>query len=351
MNTKYIVLFSLIFIALFSFVQCKSDKNEKTDNTKIANLNVVNVKTCPIIQEDRQQTIDVLGVVLSETEARPAFKTGGVINKVYVSEGQYVKKGQLIATLLMNEIDAQVRQAEEGLSKAERDVKRVKNLYADSVATTEQLQNVTTAFEVAKKTVEIAKFNRNFSEVRSPINGRVVKQIMHDGEIVGPGNPVCGIMGVGNADWKINAGLVDKDWARVKKGDAVTVRMDAYPTQTFNGKITDKTSIGGNASGTFDIEVKLNQNPANLAAGLITKLVIHPTTTEKMTTIPIEALVKSNGNYADAFTIVDGKAKKLHLTISKLLGDKVAIIHGLEGVDKIITTGAMYLEEGDLVKE
>lgn len=340
-----------IILVFLAFTQCKQPHPNNTIGANTDVLNIVNVKTAAVIHGNIDQSVDVLGVVLSETEARPSFKTGGVINRVYVEEGQYVKKGQLIATLLMNEIDAQVRQAEEGLSKAERDVNRVKNLYADNVATIEQLQNVTTALEVAKKTVEIAKFNRNYSECRSPINGRVVKLIMHNGEIVGPGNPICGIMGIGNADWKINAGLVDKDWARVKIGDPVIVTMDAYPSKTFDGKITEKSSIGGNASGTFDVEIKLKQNPPNLAAGLISKLRIMPSTNEKMTTIPIEALVNSNGRSAEAFTIIDGKAKKIRLTISKLLGDKVAIINGLEGVNSVVTTGSMYLEEGDLVKE
>ena len=65
--------------------------------------------------------------------------------------------------------------------------------------------------------------------------------------------------------------------------------------------------------------------------------------------MPLESLVRSNGNKAIAFTVVGGKAKKLNLTISKLLGDKVSIIGGLDGVKEIVTTGAMYLEEGDKV--
>ena len=111
-----------IILVFLAFTQCKQPHPNNTIGTNSDSLNIVNVKTAAVIHGNIDQSVDVLGVVLSETEARPSFKTGGVINRVYVEEGQYVKKGQLIATLLMNEIDAQVRQAEEGLSKAERDV-------------------------------------------------------------------------------------------------------------------------------------------------------------------------------------------------------------------------------------
>lgn len=344
-----ITLMSLTALLLIS--SCKGEKKAPASQETKTDLTIVSVKTSPVVHENEAGTIDVLGIVMSESDAKPAFKTGGVIDKVYFEEGQYVKKGQLLATLLMDEIDAQVRQAEEGLAKADRDMKRVKNLYADSVATSEQMQNVTTAYEVASRTVEIAQFNRRYSEVRAPIDGRVIKQIMHNGEITGPGTPVCAIMGTGSKDWKIMAGLVDKDWAKVKVGDAVNVKFDAYPNQLFSGKITDKSSVGGNASGTFDVEVKLNINPAALAAGLTSKLSIIPSTREKLTTIPIEALVKSNGMKGEAFTVVNGKAVKIYLTIARLLGDKVAISAGLDGVDNVVTTGSMFLEEGDSVKE
>lgn len=344
-GTKLLSLSALLLLS-----SCKGEKKPAANIEAKADLTIVPVKTSPVTQENEAGSIEALGIMMSEAEAKPAFKTGGVIDKVYFEEGQYVTKGQLLATLLMDEIDAQVRQAEEGLSKADRDMKRVKNLYADSVATAEQMQNVTTAFEVASRTVEIARFNRRYSEVRAPIAGRIIKQIMHSGEITGPGTPVCAIMGTGTKDWKIMAGLVDKDWARVKVGDIVNVRLDAYPNRLYTGRVTDKSSVGGNASGTFDIEVKLNDNPASLAAGLIAKLSILPSTKERMTTIPIEALVKTNGSSGEAFTVVDGKAVKIYLTIAKLLGDKVAVSAGLDGVDNVVTTGSMYLEEGDKVK-
>lgn len=341
---KYITI--IIAITGICFFACKSDQ-ELVATKSLPSQTRVKIHDVASIQESDH--IKVLGIVMSEAEARPSFKTGGIIRKTYVKEGDMVAKGQLLATLEMDEIDAQVKQADEGLAKALRDKNRVANLYKDSVATLEQFQNVNTAYEVAKRTAEIAAFNRKHSEVRAPISGKVVKQIMYGGEVTGPGNPIFAILGVGKADWVIKAGLTDRDWARVKINDQVNISLDAYPGQTFKGYVSEKSSVGGNASGTFDVHIRFANQPQNLAAGLVSQLTIISQNKENFTVIPIEALIKSNGKTASVFTALNGKAKLVDIQISKLLGDKVAVASGLEGISNVITIGAMYLEEGDQI--
>ena len=338
-----------VFASLTLLLSCSGDKPIVPAKDKIISETVV--KTVPVEIADPQGRISALGFVTSESEARPSFKTGGVIHKTYTKEGDFVKKGQLLATLVMDEIEAQVRQAEEALNKAERDMRRVKNLYADSVATLEQYQNVTTAYEVALETVEIARFNRQYSEVRAPISGKIVKQIMKSGEIAGPGTPVCAIMGTGQNDWKLKAGLIDKDWARVRENDKAEIYLDAYPGQVFKGKVTAKSSLGGQADGTFDVDVDFENFPENLAAGLKANVYIYAKSSSTLPVIPIDALVRTDGKKADIFTIDNGKAKKIEVEIEKISGDKVSVKSGLEGIGKVVTIGAVYLEEGEKIRD
>ena len=342
--------FSIIFFAILGlcFFACQSTDKKEEKSQKMQLFSAV-VKTYSVTEQSENNQIKVLGIITSESEVKPSFKTGGVIRQTYVKEGDIIKKGQLLATLEMDEIDAQVRQAEEGLKKSERDLVRVKNLYKDSVATLEQVQNATTVFELTKRNTQIAKFNRSYSVIRSSIDGKVIKQIMFKGEITGPGNPIYAILGIGSKDWVIKAGLTDRDWARVTQEDTVTITMDAYPDRSFVGYIANKSSVGGNASGTFDVEIRFKENTPILAVGLIANVNISMTKSVTHKIIPIEALVKTDGNTAYAYTIKNGLAKRIKLTIAKLLGDKVAISNGLEGIEMVVTTGAMYLEEGDKV--
>ena len=108
-----------------------------------------------------------MGKLASKEELKLSFKTGGIISEIFVDEGQTVKKGQVLAKLNLSEIQAQVNQAILGLDKAERDYRRANNLYKDSVVTLEQLQNTTTALDIAKSNVKIAEFNLQFSTIKA----------------------------------------------------------------------------------------------------------------------------------------------------------------------------------------
>lgn len=325
--------------------------SEKTQEVKEKSVfdDRMTVKTTHLESLNSADEIEALAVVISENEAKPSFKTGGVIARTFVKEGDLVRKGQLLATLHMQEIDASVAQALQAVSKAERDLARVKNLYADSVATLEQFQNAGTALDFAKKNQEIAEFNKQYSEVRSPIQGKVVKQILHEGEVTGPGTPVFAILGIGQADWKVMAGLIDKDWARIQVGDAAIVRLDAYPGESLEAKVSDKSVIGGDASGRINIELKMTSKPGGLAAGMVGKVNIKPRISTQSAYLPVEAITRANGRKATVFKNDGGKVISQVVSIGEISNGLIQIFDGVDSSDEIITTGAMYLENGDSI--
>ncbi|MBK8506032.1 MAG: efflux RND transporter periplasmic adaptor subunit [Saprospiraceae bacterium] len=308
------------------------------------------VKTAAVEQDSLLATIKSMGVIVSKTEGKPAFKTGGVVDRTYFKEGDFVRQGQLLATLLKTEIDAQVRQAEEVVIKSERDLQRVSNLHADSVATLEQVQNASTALQVAQQNQTIAQFNQQYSEARSPTSGKIVQQLLHEGEIAGPGQPVYVILGVANQDWRVKTGLIDRDWSQIKRGDLAVINLDAYPGEMYEAIVSDKAVVAGDASGTLDIELIFKKQPPSLAAGMICKVQMAPGAAKMQTTIPIEALVNTNGLQATVFVIdLQGKAKIIPIIITRVLGARVIVEPGLEGIDQVVTIGAVYLEEGDQI--
>ena len=110
------------------------------------------------------QVIKTSGQLTTNDETILGFKTSGIVSSILVKEGDFVKKGQLLATLDLREINALVSQARHGYEKAQRDFRRVQNLYRDSVVTLEQLQNAETGLAVAKEQLEAA----NLTEVFHP---------------------------------------------------------------------------------------------------------------------------------------------------------------------------------------
>ncbi|NJO25094.1 MAG: biotin/lipoyl-binding protein [Bacteroidia bacterium] len=113
-----------------------------------------------------------------------------MIDNVFADEGQYIKKGQLLASLKSTEIASQVAQAQLAVDKAERDYQRALNLYKDSVATLEQLQNAKTGLEIVRQSLQQASFNQQYANIYAPSDGFVAKRLLNPGEIAAPGSPV-----------------------------------------------------------------------------------------------------------------------------------------------------------------
>lgn len=346
---KPMKLLMLPFILLMIACGAAEDKNTPEPVATTKPLNVFYIRTAQVKQSNVNDVIHVTGVVQSDAEAKPSFKTGGVIARMYVKEGDMVRKGQLLAQLNLTEIEAQATQAQYALDKAERDLRRVDNLYRDSIATLEQWQNATTAVDVAKKTLQIAQFNVAYSQVHAPIDGKVIKQLMEEGEITGPGIPVYYIMGVRQADWKLVAGLTDKNWGKIKTGDKAKVTLDAYPEWIIETQVKRLSDVANPLSGTLDVELNIPTADKRIAAGMLAHVEIIPTTKSEYTIIPVEALVSSNGRTGVVYIPKDNKAEKRIVRIQEFHGEEVAILSGLEGVTEVITAGSGFLEDGDAI--
>jgi len=122
---KKIQLLSLI-AAISVLYACNEEDKSKNS---LGETDVIPVKISTVSALGLPRKISATGLVSTENEARYAFKIGGVINRVLVEEGQFFKKGQLLATLNSTEIAAGLEQASLNVDKTQRDYTRAVNLY------------------------------------------------------------------------------------------------------------------------------------------------------------------------------------------------------------------------------
>jgi len=338
-------MYSFLIISLL--VSC--GKKQETKKALIED-DIVAVKLADVSQANSTEVLKASGLVASLEEARLSFKTGGIIERIYVKEGQNVRKGQLLATLNLTEINAQVQQANENVQKSERDLKRLTNLYRDSVATLEQVQNLTTALNVTKQFLEIATYNQGYSKIYASTNGVIVKKLMNEGELAGPGAPVFFMNASGANDWVMKVGIADKDWTRLHIGDRASVKLDAFPEITFTASVSNLSQGPDVNSGLYQAELKLNIQGKKIATGLFGNAQIIPSIVKKYISIPIDAIVEGNGDEAFVYVVADGKARKMPILLVGIDNTKAFIGSGLAGITQVITDGSAYLVEGNRVR-
>lgn len=314
----------------------------------------VPVKVQALVKQEVSPTIQTSGLFTTDDETYLAFKTGGVVEKIFVREGDAIRVGQLLATLNLTEIDAQVAQAKLVLEKAKRDFARAENLYKDSVATLEQYQNARTGYEVAQKQFDAATFNRTHSEIRALANGYVLRKLANEGQVIAPGTPVFQTNGASQSDWKLRVGVSDREWASINVGDKATVVTDAMDNRSLDAVVTRKAEGTDVMSGSFTLELTIKNGDPVLASGLFGRATIRASRTQHAWSIPYDALLDGNAQTGYVFVTNDLKVvEKVKVIVGSIGHDTVLILSGLEGKQHLVISGSAYLKDGssiDVVK-
>ncbi len=338
---RKIALFTSFLLVLASCMQ-----EEKKSAPEAAPVRVTLTKAQTIAYKI---PVHASGILTTSSQMKLSFKTGGIIKKVYAKEGTSVKKGKVLARLDLAEIDATVQQARIGAEKAERDLKRAKNLYADSVATLEQYENAQSAFEFAKSQLRIASFNLRHSTIKAPSNGKIQKVLVEDNELVGPGYPA--IVFASTADeWVVRVPVTDKDIVKLRLGDSAHIQMDPFPGVNFVAELSQLASVADPMSGTYEVELMIPKAHPQFRTGFISRVEIFPTKKYSAMVVPIECLLNANKYNADVFIHSEGKALARKLKIGSIIGENVIVEEGLMGNEELILEGAQYLRDGHPVK-
>ena len=312
------------------------------------------VQTAKAYEGPAVPTFTATGIVMAKDEMRLSFKVGGVIRDLTVNAGDRVRQGQLLAQIDPAEIDAQVETARQLADKAVRDLARGEALHADQVIALEPLQNLRTQAEVARAQLRAAQFNRGHAAIIAPRNAVVLRRLAQPRELVPPGQPVL-VLGADEGGYVVRTGLSDRDVVRLKRGDAVEVRLDAWGDTVLPARVTEIAAAADERSGLFQVEARV-ETPAgdtrSLVTGMVARMTLHPAAgdTRRLVYVPIAAIVDAEGGKASVFLADRGVAKRRSVDIAFLTAEGVALRGGLASGDEVVTAGAAWLDDGDPIQ-
>lgn len=331
---------NIVILALIILLSgCKS-----TAEKEITEKKALQVKLWEVEFREYKLPVRAAGMLSTTAEMKLGFKTGGIVRQVNFSEGARVEGGQVLAELDLSEINAQVSQARIGLEKAERDLSRAQNLYRDSVATLEQFQNASSAYELAQAQKRIADFNLEYSRIKAPANGRIQKILVESNEFIAPGHPAI-LFASTESDWVVRVALTDKDIVKFSLGDSAHVEMDAFPDKRFPAEITELGAIADPVTGTYEAELRILRPNSQFRSGFISRAHIFPTRVSSAAMVPLEALLEASDNRAIVYVYKDGEPSRRRIRTGRILDDMVVVSEGIEPGELVITEGARYIRE------
>ena len=301
------------------------------------------------------KAIRISGLLENKSEQSLGFKIPGLVSKVYVDEGQFVKKGQLLASLDLEEIDAEVSKAKSVLANAQRNFERFQSLQGRNALSMDQVQSAQTRVDVARSDLTVAQFNRRHAVIKAPEIGRILSRSLEPNELVQLGQPVF-VFAPKKTGWVLSTGITDKDIVRTQLGDKAELYFDAYPGQKFQAVVSEVAGRADAKTQTFEIELRLinslgKKDTRYLLAGFVGHGRVYPTQKENLVLLPLTALLRANGKQAEVYVLDDNNQAYLHsIDVAFIEGSHIAVRSGVQEGDRIVIQGAPYLSEGRSVE-
>ena len=348
MTTK---IFPAAILFLFLLSGCKVDYTDPdAENTNQLTRNYVQI--AEVTEQNDPIPIYAIGRLGSDQEVKLSFKIGGIISGMKANEGDYVQAGKLLATIRTNEIDAEVLKAQRAVQKVERDLERIEKMYADSAATLENVQDLTTLLQVSKADLEIAEFNQKYARIISPVSGRVIRRLAEPNELIAPGQPIFLLASSSGKTHVMKVALSDRDINRINFKSKAKVFFDAFPETTFDAQVSSIAENSDPLTGTFEVELAVNSGKQRLRNGFIGRVEITPDAPGTYLEIPIDAIVEGDQKNLSVFipTSSDTIAKLFIVQPFHISSSSVFVKKPTTGnLSRVITSGAPYLIDGDRI--
>lgn len=310
----------------------------------VATVDAENPKTGTI-----ERTTSTSGTVEASDVVYVYAKASGDVTGVNVSVGDMVTAGQLLCTINTEQVESAknaMDSASVNLTEAQSNLSRMQLLYQGGDISDQEWEQYQNQAKTAQLNYESAKLNYDrqveYSSVTAPISGKVETVDIDVYDHVNQQAQLCVISGEG--DKRVSFYVSERVMSNLNQGDAMTIVKDGT---TYNGVITDVSSMADESNGLFKIKAELPEANA-LSTGSTVKVTVTSERAENVMTVPVDAIYYDNG-VGNVYVYQDGTVHKVEVEVGLYNSELAEIKSGLTADDLVISTWSSQLYEGSTV--
>jgi RND family efflux transporter MFP subunit len=337
----------LAVVAASIFAGCSGGKPVvKTATDDIIPVQVVSVQHSSAIR-----MISAVGTVRYRRETPLGFTTAGKVARVRFEEGDFVKRGALLAALDTTSVGADLSVARAERDRAQSEYGRLASLYKDGWITKARFENADAALKSADARLSQAGFASGTAQLYAPSSGVVLVRSAQPGQIVAAGSPAL-ILGEADAGFVFRVPVIDKDATKLRVGMTANIIIDSLGTTPVSGTISEIDGRANEATGAFTIQFAIAPH-AKLRSGQIgTANIAMPASEDGSLQIPSSALFGVRTGEGLVY-VVDAKTSRVetrNVTIERIIDTSVVVSGGLVPGDVIVISGTEKLRTGSRIK-
>jgi len=333
----FVFAFALIFVT-----SCSSSKNDNREHEKLVKTSVaeelssIKEKSFPAIIEEAE-------------EVKLAFRVAGPIYKIHVKEGQYVKKGRLIAEMDSRDYVVQKSAAEAQALQLKSEFERVEELKNRNSVSENDYEKMKAGKEMAEAKYKNTVDQLNDTKLYAPFSGYITEVMFKNGELVNHGTPIVSLV-----DVSLLKVVIDVPASMYIKKNAITniectqenIQNETFPLTLYSN------NIKANNNGLY--KLYLYHSPragSKLAPGMNVSVNISFKAYEApIVSIPVTAIFEKNGN-SFVWVVDNNVVKSRQIETNNLIANgHIGITHGLKSGEQVVTAGLHLLIENETVR-
>jgi RND family efflux transporter MFP subunit len=317
-----------------------SANNEAVEEVVFA----IPVETQNIRTGDITSTYDTTAILEAREEAFVVARASGIIEEIFVEEGDYVEKGQVLAQLDKRRYELNLSKALADLNGIESELDKVNKVYSKKLVSDDTYDKLKSQYESAKASVRLAELDLKETTITAPISGYVASRNAKVGNLTESFQRERMFHIVQQRNLQGVVYLPENELPNVTVGQGATLTVAALGNHAIVANVERISPVIDATTGTFKVTLKVPNEDNRLKAGMFTDVSLEYATHANATLLPRRALVTIDNNHS-VFVVDNGKVKKVNVSTGFENNDVIEVISGLEGNEEVVTAGHQNLKD------
>ena len=324
-----------IFLIALTLSACGGQKEKKARPPAL-------VEAAPIASESFSDTLDAVGTAFANEQVVLSAPVTERITSINFSDGGFVSRGQVIATLAVGQEQAELAAAQAQALAAQQQLSRIQALKARGFATAASLDSQVALANAARASAQQARASIGDRVIRSPFPGWVSLRTVSPGAIVTAGTPIATVSDISRI--KLDFTIPETRLSMIREGQAIKAISAAWPDRPFTGTIATIDPVIDPATRAVRIRAILPNPDRALKPGML--LTVNVIAKRRQSLAVPELAVVGDGKDRFVFVVEEGKAKRTKVDTGIRQNGLVEILGGVKPGQTVVTDGVVKLTDG-----
>ncbi len=332
------------------------------------------VQTVRVISRPIERQVELPGEFIPYESVPVQAKVAGFIEKVLVDRGSFVRAGQLLATVVAPELNAQIAEAQAKLKMVESQKAEAEAHTAAAQSTYDRMKAASatpgviagneliqaekqveaerarigaaeSSVEAARAAVKAQQDIKAYLQITAPISGVITERNVHPGALVGPGSGALPMFQLETERLRLVVAVPEIDVGGITRGAHVPFSVPAYPGETFTGAISRVSHSIDAKTRSMAVELDVTTKSRHLASGMY-PTVKWPVRRAKSSLLVPPTAVATNSERTFVIRVQNGIAEWVDVKKGGPLGELVEVFGPLQANDEIVRRGTEEIHPG-----